>query len=123
MSERTPPEHQVEPEIIPPERGPRRSGRPQSRVFISIGTRQRHGRSGMPGLLGIILIILVVSFLAAALLTLFLGALLIAIPMIAALVAGLLVAAFLRRKFSWLRGSGGGSISPEPPARRPPEPW
>jgi Flp pilus assembly protein TadB len=86
-------------EIIPPDRGRTRSGRAQSRVWISINTSRRQGPGGMSGLFGIILAVLVVTFVTAVVLMLLLGALLIWVPVVAVVVAALLVIGILRKRF------------------------
>ena len=85
-------------EIIPPDRSRPRSGRAQSRVWISIDTSR--GRTGKaPGLFGVIIAILLVTFVLAVVLMLLLGALLIWVPVVAVVVAAALIAGLLRGRF------------------------
>ena len=92
-------DHRPDVEIIPPDRGRTRSGRAQTRVWISIDTSRGRGPRGMSGLFGIILAILIVTFVTAVVLMLLLGALLIWVPVVAVVVAALLVVGLLRKRF------------------------
>jgi hypothetical protein len=85
-------------EIIPPDRGGPRSGRTQSRIWISVDTNTgRQVRIGWPGLFATIATILVFSLILAALLVIFLGALLIWVPVVTMLAAAVLIAGILHR--------------------------
>lgn len=99
-------------EIIPPDRSHARSGRAQSRVWISIDTSRGHHR-GVPGLFGIIVAILLVTFVTALVLMLLLGALLIWVPVVALVIAAALIGGLLRRRFG-SRNRDGGNVPDQP---------
>jgi hypothetical protein len=103
-------------EIIPPDRNGARSGRAQSRVWISIDTGRGQTR-GASGLFGVIVAVLLVTFVTALVLMLLLGALLIWVPVVAVVVAAALIAGLLRRRFR-SRGRDDGSV-PDQPMRGP----
>jgi hypothetical protein len=86
----------VEPEIIPPER-PDSFGWPRSRVHVSTGPRHTIYVSPL-GPIGVALILLVLGLIAAALLLVLVGAVLIWIPLLVGLVVAGAVARRLMRR-------------------------
>jgi hypothetical protein len=121
MSEPTRPDRGPEPEIIPPGREIPRSGRRESRVFISFDTRSGQVHGGLGSVIALILGIVIVSIAVAAILIILLGALLVWVPVVTFLLAGLLILAILRSKFRSLRGRMRGNV-PADSSRAPPEP-
>jgi hypothetical protein len=89
-------EPRSEPEIIPP--GHAERGTPRMRVFVDTHSTERV-YIGKPPPLGIILVILIAGLLSAAMLTLLLGAFLIALPVVVLFVTAAIVAGLLRIYF------------------------
>lgn len=89
-----------EPEIIPPDRNARGTHRTQ-------GFNDAHGSARVHvvrlGPLGSILVVLITAILAAVVLALLLGALLIWLPLLVLFIAGAIIVAILRTYFSGSR--------------------
>jgi hypothetical protein len=85
-----------EPEIIPPDRGSRRTQR--ERIFVS-----SHGPEQIyvarVGPVGAILTVLIVAILLAVMLALLMGALLIWLPLVVLFVAGVIIVGIVRTFF------------------------
>ena len=89
-----------EPEIIPPDRTGEWPPRGRSRVWISIDRGDgRRAYVKQPGPFTIVLTIVGLILVAAVVLMLILGALLIWVPVVAVIAAGFVVVGFLRGYF------------------------
>ena len=86
----------AEPEIIPPDRGSRRTHR--EKVFVGAHGAERVYVARV-GPVGAILTVLIVAILLAVMLALLMGALLIWLPLVVLFVAGVIIAGIVRTFF------------------------
>jgi hypothetical protein len=94
----------VEPEIISPERSNARFGaRERVWVFVDRGGRTRRVSVSAPGPFAIILALLIAGFVAAAVLLLLLGMIVVWIPIVVAVIAAFVLSARIRGFWRRLR--------------------
>jgi hypothetical protein len=106
MSEPTRP--RVEPEIIPPDRSPRRdrdgSGRRESKLWASVESQEgARVYIAKPGPLGMVLAAVVIGIVLGMTLLALLGAFLFSLPVLGAIVGALILSSIIRRYFRALR--------------------
>jgi hypothetical protein len=90
----------AEPEIIPPDRGDRRSRSSEAGIRVFLGSGGvRHIYVARLGPLGMVALALIVGVLLALTLVLVLGAFLIWIPLVGLLVAAAIISSLLRSHF------------------------